>query len=300
MNIIKVLSGKIKDLGKYAYPDSFAWSITNPSIGYDKDNGFFIFLRSSNYYIDEHGYYKPINAKHIYSNILFSELSKDFDILNLQKVEYGSPDLPISSGLEDPKTFYREGSLYFTANATDRFTHVSRMFLCKYEKETNSVSEIQKLPYFHTMVSEKNWMTTYEKNNNFDYIYKYDSIIKDKNVIGDSDIDIRGGSNLHKLKDGNYLSISLSLQLIQDEEALKNSLLNQSTKHYMHCFIMYNEFGKVIKKSDYFSFTDSPIEFAAGLVEYEDQFVISFGVNDISAHLAFLPQDGVLKMLKEI
>jgi hypothetical protein len=224
MNIIKSISGKVKDLGMYAYPDSFIWSITNPSIGYDKNNGFFVFLRSSNYFIDDYGVYTPLNAKHIYSDILFGKLNKNFEIIDLKKVNYNSSDIPIGSGLEDPKVFYRDGSFYFTANATDRFTHISRMFVCKYDEENNVVPEIIKLPYFNGNVSEKNWMTTYEKNNNFDYIYKYDSILKNNQVVGNSDIDIRGGSNLHKLKDGNYLAISHSLNLVPNEQAPKNSL----------------------------------------------------------------------------
>jgi predicted GH43/DUF377 family glycosyl hydrolase len=44
----------------------------------------------------------------------------------------------------------------------------------------------------------------------------------------------------------------------------------------------------------------SGIEFAAGLVEKGDDFIVSYGKDDLSSHIAIIPKDIVLNSLEEI
>jgi predicted GH43/DUF377 family glycosyl hydrolase len=65
-------------------------------------------------------------------------------------------------------------------------------------------------------------------------------------------------------------------------------------------FSRYNKYGKLIQISEPFKFTNASIEFAAGLIIKDNHVIVSFGRNDVSAHLAKLKVSTVMKMLKDL
>ena len=76
--------------------------------------------------------------------------------------------------------------------------------------------------------------------------------------------------------------------------------VNTYLRQYVHYFAQYDNIGRIIAISKGFNFFHYGVEFAAGLVEHKDDFVISWGKKDISSHIAFLPKSTVLKSLMPI
>jgi hypothetical protein len=71
-------------------------------------------------------------------------------------------------------------------------------------------------------------------------------------------------------------------------------------KNYTHTFVQFDPNGKLIAHSEQFHFISTGVEFAAGIVEMGDEFVISFGKNDVTSHYARVSQRDVLAMLKPV
>jgi hypothetical protein len=71
-------------------------------------------------------------------------------------------------------------------------------------------------------------------------------------------------------------------------------------KDYYHYFVRIDRNGWVIEMSEPFRFISKGIEFAAGIIEKDGNFVISFGKDDVSSHLAIIDKKKALKLLKKI
>jgi len=71
-------------------------------------------------------------------------------------------------------------------------------------------------------------------------------------------------------------------------------------KIYTHMFAKYNYKGELTHLSSEFQFEHNGIEFASGIVEKDDNFVISYGKDDLSSHFAFLPKSIALMGLREL
>lgn len=74
----------------------------------------------------------------------------------------------------------------------------------------------------------------------------------------------------------------------------------KTDRTYTHQFTRYNEKGEIIGISEEFVFQKMQVEFAAGLVIKDDEFIISYGVQDESSHFASIPVKNVLGMIKPI
>ena len=91
---------------------------------------------------------------------------------------------------------------------------------------------------------------------------------------------LRGGSQV----------IPLSLGYL----AVVHEVTWEPQRHYWHRFVYFSPWLAPINISRRFYFNEPGIEFAAGLVEHEDDFVVSFGFRDQQAMLARIPKDAVL------
>lgn len=69
------------------------------------------------------------------------------------------------------------------------------------------------------------------------------------------------------------------------------------TSHY---FVNYDQKGIIINISKGFIFESMSVEFAAGLCEQGDNFLVSYGSKDVSSHIAILSKDTILKSLHPI
>jgi hypothetical protein len=305
---VEQLGGRVKKVRRLVDPNDKLWSAFNPSIGLSPELGYAMTIRSSNYVINlDTGYLAVTTGSEVSSRLWFCELDEDFNIVNLREVKFESGDLSLKRGVEDAKLFWREGSWWFTAVMLEKeHTPFARMSLFKYDQKNNIATFIKKYPSPEFNRPEKNWMLPYEPNPNFDFIYGPASVMKDDVFIkypnlNQSITPIRGNTNLLKIDD-EYLALVHTLYTKKVVWDNPNTFAKQDglQKIYTHMFAKYNYKGELTHLSSEFQFEHSGIEFASGIVEKDNNFVISYGKDDLSSHLAFLPKTTVLMGLREL
>jgi len=308
--LITDLGGTTHPIRRLADPEDQTWSATNASIGYSKKAGFAIMLRSSNYVIMPTGEYRVTTGSPstIKSKIYFAELDKDFKIKELKSVDVSKLGVKITRGLEDPKLFWRDGSWNFTCVTMEvDHTPVARMATCRLDTKKMVATDFQKYPGIDSKRPEKNWMIPSEPNSNFDFIYGPNATYKEgllTTYMTDSkDISaLRGNSNLLSLGDGTYLGVVHRMFGKSDSVFIPQTFgtVNTYIRHYVHYFAQYDNVGRIIAVSKGFNFFHYGVEFAAGLVEHKDDFLISWGKKDISSHIASIPKATVFKSLTPV
>ncbi len=295
------LGGKIINVRRLADPNVREWSATNLSIGYHKATGYIGMFRSGNYVITEQGEYKVVVGGIIKSKIYVSELDpKTYKLTNsrLLDVKKISKEGELVRGLEDPKVFYRDGAWHFTAVTMEKgHTEKARMSICRLNQDLTAIESFEKFSGIDGIRPEKNWMVPYDKSPYFDWIYGTNATLKDNVLttqLSDSDdiAGLRGSSNLHLLKDGTYLAVV--------HRMWTRVIMNHNLRFYVHYFANYNEKGLLINISKGFIFEHMGVEFAAGLCEQDDNFLISYGSKDVSSHIAIMPKATVLKSLHPV
>jgi hypothetical protein len=306
---ISQLGGRIVDLRRLVYPDNKNWSATNPSIGkHPQKNQYAIAIRSSNYVITDKGVYQVTEGSRIRAEVWFSMLDKNLKIKDLKKVDLDGLDIDFTRGLEDPKLFWRDGSWQFTCVILEgEHTPIARMGVACLDSKGRKVVHLEKFPGVEYKRPEKNWMVPYEPNPNFDFVYGPNQVIK-AGVLHSWLTDceelsmLRGTSNLHSLGDETYLSVmhkKLQKHFSYFDPSTFGSYV-ANNHNYVHVFARHDSEGFITEISKPFQFYKPGIEFASGLVEKGDDFVVSFGREDVSSHLAFLPKDVVLKSLQPV
>jgi len=304
---ITKLGGKVFQLRRLINPKNKLWSAFNPSIAYSPQHGYAMTIRSSNYVINlSNGSLDVTEGAHVKNQVWFCELDDKFSILNLRKVNFKAPML-ITRGVEDAKLFWRDGSWWFTGVIMERgHTPVARMSLFKYDQKANLATFVEKFDGPDFSKPEKNWMAPYEENPHFDFIYGPASVVKNNAFIfypnKNSEISkIRGNTNLLQI-DNEYLAVVHSLYTSRVVWKNPKTFSNQDglQKFYTHQFVKFNYKGELTHISPEFQFEHNGIEFAAGIVEKRDKFVISYGKSDLSSHLAIISKSTVFDSLKEI
>lgn len=298
---INSLGGEIKNVRRLADPNVREWSSTNLSIGYHESTGYVGMFRSGNYVITEQGEYKVVVGGIIKSKIYVSELDpKTYKLTNprLLDVKKISKEGELVRGLEDPKVFYRDGAWHFTAVTMEKgHTEKARMSICRLNQDLTAIESFEKFPGIDGIRPEKNWMLPYNKSPYFDWIYGTNATLKDNvltTYLSDNDdiAGLRGSSNLHLLKDGTYLAVV--------HRMWTRVIMNHNLRFYVHYFANYDQKGLLINISKGFIFENMGVEFAAGLCEQGDNFLISYGSKDVSSHIAIMPKATVLKSLHPI
>ncbi len=302
------LGGSTKRILRHVIPDQPAWSALNPSIGYCPEQGYAITFRSSNYTINpQYGTLDVTIGDKIRCYLWFSELDDDLNMVNLRQISFKVPGNPETHrGVEDARLFSRDGQWYFTAVMLENHTPRARLCLYRLDPESSTAHFIKKYDSWDTEQIEKNWMVpALEPNPNFDFIYTGNGIYKDGKFILDSvtsaDISaLRGGSCLWPLNDGSYIAVTHCVYAKNIEFYDKNrfATVKGSVRNYTHQFVRFSNTGKVLEMSEEFVFEHPGIEFAAGLVEKDGNFVISYGYEDVMSCLATISKDRVLSLLQ--
>jgi len=306
---VSQLGGHIVDLARYV-DDNIYWGATNPSIGYYPNKGLVTTIRSSNYIIDPQGNYVVQQGKHFMSRIFFSELTKDLKLKKLRQIDLDGLEYQYPRGLEDAKLFFRDGHWNFTCvvpGLPEPGKRASRMAIAKLDHKCTKIIDFQKVPGPDPATPEKNWMVPYAPSPHFDWIYGPNAIVKNHRLTSymtdhPATSALRGSSNLHLLGDNTYLAVLHKKFLNQTQaiNAITFGSSTQATMRYAHYFARYDIKGNLLQMSDPFIFYKPGVEFAAGLVMQGKNFLISFGRNDVSSHIAVMPVKTVLESLKSI
>ena len=307
VSTFKELGGTTKQVRRLVDKDIKTWSAFNPSIGISDKGDLAIAIRSSNYVILEHGELSITTSGAIKNQVWFSELNDQFEFKNLRKLDFSAASIKVERGVEDPKLLWRDGKWIFTGVFLERDSPVARNCVCYPDKKMTKVEKIELLPGIDAGRPEKNWMTSYKKPENFDYIYDANAV-----VVGDKVIHtlrdnkklnaLRGNAHLVPYDNGTYLGLMHQLKIKRFDKVSQTTfgVMSNVHKFYTHVFMRFDENGKAIEISDHFKFDGDGIEFAAGLIEYETDYVISYGREDITSHIATIPQKKVRQLLKKL
>jgi hypothetical protein len=284
-------------------------ALTNPSVYLDGDK-ILVNLRNINYtlyhsekkiYENQWGplvYIHPENDMHLRTWNYMCELDDNMRITKYSRIDTSDfPDQELWDfvGLEDCRIVRWDGKLYVSGVRRDLDSvGTGRMELSEVEIGEDYVKEISQYriptPENKESYCEKNWMPItdmpfhYVKWTNGTEVVKTDPssqttetvILKDWRDIGCSDL--RGGSQVIPLDNGYHMCLVHETDLFNSEAGRKDAV-------YRHRFIVWDADWNITRISKLFSFMNAHIEFAVGMCEYGDDYLMTFGYQDNGAYL---------------
>jgi len=283
-------------------------SITNPSI-YNDNGKILVNLRNISYTLyhsekkkfEHHWgplvYIHPENDIKLRTWNVLCEMDDDMRIKSYNRIDTSKfPDKELWEfvGLEDARIVRWDGKLYICGVRRDLDTvGTGRMELSEIEVSENGIKEINQYriptPIDKEAYCEKNWMPIIDmpyhfvKWTNGTEVVKYDiqtNTTKQVFLTSWKDfgcVDLRGGSQVLSFEDG-YIALT-------HETFLFSSPAGRKDGKYRHRFIVWNKDWEIIKVSPRFSFLNAEIEFAVGMCEYGNDYLITFGFQDNAAYL---------------
>jgi len=307
VSTFKELGGTTKQIRRLVDKDIKIWSAFNPSIGVSDDGRLAMAIRSSNYVILEHGELSVTTGGPILNQVWFTELDDKFEFKNLRKLDFSAAGIEVTRGVEDPKLLWRDGKWLITGVFLERNTPVARNCVCYPDKKMTKIDKIEIIPGIDAGRPEKNWMTAYVKPEKFDYIYNANAVVIGDKVVhslrDNSKLNgLRGNAHLVPYDNGTYLGLMHQLKIKRFDKVSQSTfgVMHYVHKFYTHVVIRFDENGRAVEMTDHFKFDGDGIEFAAGFIEYGDDYIISYGKDDITSHLATIPQKKVRQLLKSI
>lgn len=302
------LTNNIINIKRFAEPDTKEWSCYNPSIGYSPKKGYAIAFRSANYVILPHGELYVTNGGKIRNRIYFAETDKNLKLKNFRQIPMPDNVIPFTRGIEDPRLFWRNGHWMLAAVVMEQNIPVARFCICTLDSKATKIIDVKIFPGVRPEKPEKNWMIPdIRPSEHFDFIYGPTAIIKDHKIITEfSDNELiagfRGNSHLVEQKDGTYLAVVHKLWISKSKGYSPNNfgMIDFVSKNYGHYFVRYDRFGALIQSSSAFQFIGQGIEFVGGMVEMDDNLIITFGKEDVSSHAAIISKTEVFKIMRNL
>ena len=318
MNIVKLAienGGSIHPL-IFSPQDLKGPSLTNPSI-YNDNGKILVNLRNINYtlyhaennkYENQWGplvYIHPENDMHLRTWNYLCELDENMRIKSYHKIDttyFPDKELWEFVGLEDCRIVRWDEKLYVSGVRRDLDAiGTGRMELSEIELTDTYAKEISQFriptPVDKDSYCEKNWMPIidlpyhYVKWTNGTEVVKVNPknqsceqvILRNWQDLGCGDL--RGGSQV--IPFGDYRIC------IVHETFLYNSEAGRKDGTYRHRFVVWDKNWNIVKLSPQFSFMGAKIEFCCGLTHYQDDFLITTGVQDNAAYLIRISQQTV-------
>ena len=294
-------------------------AITNPSI-YNDNGKILVNLRNINYTLyhsekrkfEHHWgplvYIHPENDLRLRTWNYMGEMDENMRIKWCHRVDTSSfPDKELWEfvGLEDARIVRWNGILYICGVRRDLDTiGTGRMELFELEITDSGVKQINQwripTPGEDNSYCEKNWMPILDmpfhfvKWTNGTEIVKFNPetnkteqvFLRDWKDFGC--IDLRGGSQVIPYDENHLFCLNHETYLTRSDAGRKDGI-------YRHRFIVWDRDWNIVKVSPQFSFLEGAIEFAVGMCEYGDDYLITFGFQDNAAYLLKVPQ----KVIKE-
>jgi hypothetical protein len=297
-------------------------ALTNPSI-YNDNGKILVNLRNINYTLyhsekkkfEHHWgplvYIHPENDMHLRTWNYMGEMDENMRIKRCNRIDTSNfPDKELWDfvGLEDARIVRWDGKLYICGvrRDLDRIG-TGRMELSEIEITESGVKEVKQYriptPGDNSSYCEKNWMPILDmpfhfvKWTNGTEVVKYDIgtgrttqvVLTNWKDLGC--IDLRGGSQV--IPFGEYRFC------LNHETYLTKSDAGRKDGVYRHRFIVWDKNWDIVKVSQQFSFMEADIEFAVGMCEYKNDYLMTFGFQDNAAYLLRVNKDFVREFIFE-
>lgn len=248
-------------------------------------------------------YVHPEDDLHLRTVNYYLELDDEFNISRVNKIDTSKFDTyePLWEfvGLEDGRLIRWDGKLYLTGVRRDTTTNgQGRMELSELEVTDTGVTEISRFriptPIDPNAYCEKNWMPLlnmpyhFIKWTNPTELVKVDPETQScEQILSKTETipvnrGIRGGSQVIPWGD-KYIALTHEVDLFQSEVGRKDAV-------YRHRFVVWDQDWNIINYSKDFAFMDGHVEFSVGMVEYGNDFLITFGFQDNAAYLLRVSQ----------
>lgn len=277
------------------------WNASNPSVHYDGVDGRLrCVVRTTNYKIVDGHYLTPADNV-IYTRNWMLELSDDLETTRAVEM-VDRTDIPRSSypvhGFEDCR-LYRVGERLMCSATVcdfdlDKPSEGPREIVAMQLSREYEIESARPIRGPWSARAQKNWMP-FEQCDREEWLYASINTegeaahISSELVPASLDSGrLRGGSQLVKLPDGNWLAI------VHDV-----AFPGGRTRFYLHRFALFDADAKhVVAMTDPFYFDKLGIEFCCGLARLEDRLIASFSVDDASANLAVFGLKDVLAAMQ--
>lgn len=291
--------------------DAVPWSTFNPSIAADGDNLAMI-VRSANYRIDADGRYVAVDDERasggasldvVRTENYFVRLTEDLSVVDVRPIadRSGRPTHATRiRGLEDCRLFRWDGGWWALATSRDS-TADTRATVVLLRLDDTDADEVvidwaHVLPGPRSDLNEKNWVP-WTVGDELHIVYGWlprrvfrwnpatsslDSIVE--RTDAPDRVRWRGSSQGVPMDGGTVFVIHEVTH-------------GPAGRRYLHRFVRVDADGST-HASEAFTFTGTPIEFAAGLARRGDDLVVSFGIEDRLAALAVVSVAEVCQLLK--
>jgi hypothetical protein len=287
-------------------------AVTNPSI-YNDNGRILVNLRNINYTLyhsekkkyEHHWgplvYIHPENDLRLRTKNIMCEMDDTMSMKwhhHIDTSQFPDQELWEFVGLEDARIVRWDGKLYICGVRRDTtYNGQGRMELSEIEITDSGVKELKqyRIPVpgidkgDETSYCEKNWMPILDlpfhfvKWTNGTEVVRYDIETNTTERVAVRDwkdlgcIDLRGGSQVLKLGEYRFC--------LNHETFLFQSPAGRKDGTYRHRFVVWDNDWNIVKVSERFSFLNGEIEFAVGMCEYGDDYLITFGFQDNAAYL---------------
>lgn len=293
------------DIRIYGEIDDPAMRDMNPSIAWHRGK-LKISLRRCNFAVEPKGrWYFRDGSPYSKTDVILGDLDPDtLQVSNLTKLELSkdSPKDVLIAGLEDVRLFSRKDGLHAVGFQSDRVVrtlHNASASMGEYIIKGNTLQYLRTYEKPYPEIVEKNWCPTDTPTKLFDLTYSDSQAYKDGKLIGEpTKTNIHGGSQLLKQKDGTWLSLTHEKKL---DPNMRVHRLNHKIydKHIYYTYLAeHNEQGIITRLSKGFRFgTHENIEFASGLAEYGDYFIMTAGVRDCKYLICKIEKQKILDLM---
>lgn len=270
------------------------WSAFNPSIAYSPVEGYKCIVRSSNYVITRGQYEYP---GYIDTRNWIANLDDDLRIVGMQEINQepvrGDVLYRDVLHMEDARLIWHDGG-YWQVSGTLREARsdgVCRIAVDRLEDWQSVERRLLPSPAFD-LRHEKNWMPI--SDGRFVYDAATSQVVDEKGqyspqmsiqAIG---WDLRGGSQVVALPWGEHLAVVHEVQH------------HPGGRQYLNRFVLFDADMVLRQVSHLFYFERPTIEFAAGMTLWNDQVVVSYGLDDRLAMLSTVPLYGVMSALHNV
>lgn len=278
------------------------WNASNPSIHYDPvDKLLRCVVRTTNYKIVD-GHYLTPDDNVIYTRNWMLELTGDLETTKAVEM-IDRTNIPRSSypvhGFEDCRLYRVGNQLMCSATVCDfdldKPHEGPREIVAMELSSTYEIERARAIRGVWSHLCQKNWMP-FEQNDREEWIYatindagQTTKISPDRPPASLDHGRIRGGSQLVRLPDGNWLAVVHDVVFPGGR-----------TRFYLHRFVLFDEQAdRVISMTDPFFFEKLGIEFCCGLARIDQQLVASFSVDDCSANFAVFDLKKVLATMDD-
>jgi len=283
----------------------------NPSV-INQDGKPLVLVRTVNYTINARGEYEIRGPGHSCNHTnpirtvnYLVRLDDRLDFVGSDEiklpVDWPEPKFPLVRGFEDSRLVQWQKQLYTLSTVRELTTEgwceqCLAPIACELGQTFRYGAWLKIQPSHEAMqLHQKNWMPWVRGEELF-FVYRLGTLLDSAGRMAfqhTPDFDasrISGGSQVIEVE-------GLPMAIVHEARQISG----QSTRYYVHRFVVFSHDGRPLRISPPFCFHDRQIEFAAGLAYFPDkrQLMISYGVRDCEAWLAVLDVDEVLAFVAE-